>query len=61
MLLMSSGCLCCTVRGDLITTLEDALRKRDNGRIKAFSRVIVETTGLADPAPCCTRSCTIPI
>jgi G3E family GTPase len=51
MLLMSSGCLCCTVRGDLITTLEDALRKRDNGRIKAFSRVIVETTGLADPAP----------
>ncbi len=51
MLLMSSGCLCCTIRGDLITTLEDALRKRDNGRIKPFSRVIVETTGLADPAP----------
>lgn len=51
MMLMSSGCLCCTVRGDLITTLEDALRRRDNGRIKPFSRVIVETTGLADPAP----------
>ncbi len=51
MLLMSSGCLCCTIRGDLIATLEDALRKRDNGRIKPFSRVIVETTGLADPAP----------
>lgn len=51
MLLMSSGCLCCTIRGDLIATLEDALRKRDNGRIPPFSRVIVETTGLADPAP----------
>lgn len=51
MVLMSSGCLCCTIRGDLIATLEDALRKRDNGRIKPFSRVIVETTGLADPAP----------
>ncbi|MDP2357694.1 MAG: GTP-binding protein [Beijerinckiaceae bacterium] len=51
MVLMSSGCLCCTIRGDLIATLEDALRNRDNGRIKPFSRVIVETTGLADPAP----------
>jgi G3E family GTPase len=51
MLLMSSGCLCCTIRGDLIATLEDALRKRDNGRIRPFSRVLVETTGLADPAP----------
>jgi len=51
MLLMSSGCLCCTIRGDLIATLEDALRKRDNGRVRPFSRVLVETTGLADPAP----------
>lgn len=51
MVVMSSGCLCCTIRGDLIATLEDALRKRDNGRISPFSRVIVETTGLADPAP----------
>ncbi|MDB5571020.1 MAG: GTP-binding protein [Hyphomicrobiales bacterium] len=51
MLTMSSGCLCCTIRGDLIDTLEDALRKRDNGRIAPFSRVLVETTGLADPAP----------
>ncbi|HEY8580489.1 MAG TPA: GTP-binding protein [Beijerinckiaceae bacterium] len=51
MMLMSSGCLCCTIRGDLIATLEDALRKRDNGRIAPFSRVLVETTGLADPAP----------
>jgi G3E family GTPase len=51
MMLMSSGCLCCTIRGDLIATLEDALRKRDNGRMPQFSRVLVETTGLADPAP----------
>jgi G3E family GTPase len=51
MMLMSSGCLCCTIRGDLIATLEDALRKRDNGRCAPFTRVIVETTGLADPAP----------
>jgi G3E family GTPase len=51
MLLMSSGCLCCTIRGDLISTLEDLLRRFDNGRIKPFRRIIIETTGLADPAP----------
>ncbi len=51
MVLLSAGCLCCTVRGDLIHTLEDLLRKRDNNRIPPFKRVIIETTGLADPAP----------
>ncbi|MBX9933374.1 MAG: GTP-binding protein [Methylobacterium sp.] len=51
MVLLGAGCLCCTVRGDLIATLEDLLRKRDNGRIQPFRRVIIETTGLADPAP----------
>jgi G3E family GTPase len=51
MVLLSAGCLCCTVRGDLIATLEDLLRKRDNGRIEPFRRVVIETTGLADPAP----------
>jgi G3E family GTPase len=51
MILLSAGCLCCTVRGDLISTLEDLLRKRDNGRITPFRRVVIETTGLADPAP----------
>lgn len=51
MVLLSAGCLCCTVRGDLIATLEDLLRKRDNGRIAPFRRMIIETTGLADPAP----------
>ena len=51
MLVMSSGCLCCSIRGDLVATLEDSLRKRDNDRIKPFERVVIETTGLADPAP----------
>ena len=51
MILLSSGCLCCSIRGDLITTLTDLMRRRDNGRIKPVNRVVVETTGLADPAP----------
>ncbi len=49
--LLSSGCLCCTIRDDLISTLENLLRSRDNNRMVAFDRVIIETTGLADPAP----------
>jgi G3E family GTPase len=51
MVLMQSGCLCCTIRGDLVNTLEGLLRKRDNNRITPFRRVLIETTGLADPAP----------
>ncbi|SFI44000.1 GTPase, G3E family [Bosea sp. OK403] len=51
MILLASGCLCCTIRDDLIVTLEDLLRRRDNGRIAPFQRVVIETTGLADPAP----------
>ena len=51
LVLLQSGCLCCSIRGDLITTLEDLLRRRDNGRISQFQRVLIETTGLADPAP----------
>ena len=51
MILLSAGCLCCTVRGDLVATLEDLLRRRDNGRLAPFRRVVIETTGLADPAP----------
>jgi G3E family GTPase len=50
MVLLQSGCLCCTLRGDLVTALEGLLRDLDNGRIN-FRRVILETTGLADPAP----------
>jgi G3E family GTPase len=48
---MSSGCLCCTIRGDLIDTMRDLLARRDRGDLRAFDRIIIETTGLADPAP----------
>jgi G3E family GTPase len=48
--LLQSGCLCCTLRGDLVDALEQLLRDLDNGRV-AFRRVMLETTGLADPAP----------
>lgn len=50
MVLLQSGCLCCTMRGDLVDALEKLLRDLDNGRVK-FVRVLLETTGLADPAP----------
>ncbi len=50
MVLMQSGCLCCSIRGDLVTTMADLSRRRANGLI-AFERVVIETTGLADPAP----------
>lgn len=51
MILMASGCLCCTIRGDLLTTLEDLIKRFDTGVLTAFKRVVIETTGLADPAP----------
>lgn len=51
MVLMAAGCLCCTIRGDLVATLEDLLRRRDNRRIQPFRQVLIETTGLADPLP----------
>lgn len=47
---LSSGCLCCTVRWDLVATLDTLWSRRAAGEI-AFRRVVVETTGLADPAP----------
>ncbi len=50
-LLMSSGCLCCTIRGDLVAAFEDIMRDLDNGRMAPIDRVLIETTGLADPAP----------
>ena len=49
--LLKSGCVCCTLRGDLADELRDLLGRRDRGEIPAFRRVVVETTGLADPAP----------
>ncbi len=48
---MSSGCVCCSIRGDLVKTLRDITwRYSRNGR-RWFQRVLIETTGLADPAP----------
>lgn len=51
MVLLQSGCLCCTVRSDLIETLQSMVGKADRGEISRFDRVVIETTGLADPAP----------
>jgi len=48
---MNSGCLCCTVRGDLEVALRDLYLKRVRGQVPEFVRVVIETTGLADPAP----------
>jgi G3E family GTPase len=49
--LLDSGCVCCTLRGDLADELRDLDSRRTRGEIPAFRRVVVETTGLADPAP----------
>ncbi|WP_296019692.1 GTP-binding protein [uncultured Agrobacterium sp.] len=50
-LLLQSGCICCTIRGDLKQAILSLFEKRQSGRIGSFSRLIIETTGLADPAP----------
>jgi len=47
---MNNGCICCTVRGDLIRILGDLKERRDQGAL-AFDRVVIETTGMADPGP----------
>jgi len=49
--LLKSGCICCTVRGDLVDTMTSLAARRARGEIPAFARVAIETTGLADPAP----------
>ncbi|NJM91408.1 MAG: GTP-binding protein [Rhodospirillaceae bacterium] len=50
-IVMSSGCLCCSIRGDLIDTLRRLYKRRDRGEVPKFKRLVIETTGLADPAP----------
>eukprot|EP00438_Fugacium_kawagutii_P028954 Skav210515 [mRNA] locus=scaffold3045:49653:52968:+ [translate_table: standard] len=47
---MNNGCICCTVRGDLIAGLKK-LHKQTTGKGKPLDGIIIETTGLADPAP----------
>jgi G3E family GTPase len=49
--LLESGCLCCTVRNELVETLADLAARRAAGDLPAFRRIVIETTGLADPAP----------
>jgi G3E family GTPase len=49
--LLASGCVCCTLRGDLADELRDLLDRSDAGEIPMFRRVVVETTGVADPTP----------
>lgn len=49
--LLASGCICCTVRGELVDTLRDLFSRRRDGALPAFDRVVIETTGLADPVP----------
>jgi len=47
---MNNGCICCTVRGDLVRIMGDLRKRREAGEIN-FDRVVIETTGMADPAP----------
>lgn len=49
--LLESGCVCCSVRGDLVEAMRELIAKRADGRVPHFSRLVIETTGLADPAP----------
>jgi G3E family GTPase len=48
---LQTGCLCCKIRNDLATTIHDLLRRRDAGTVVPFTRLVIETSGLADPAP----------
>ena len=51
MVVLESGCVCCSVRNDLLETLLELWDKRERGETPRFERVVIETTGLADPAP----------
>jgi G3E family GTPase len=50
-LVLENGCLCCTVFGDLVTTLNNLFHAREDGTIPRFDHVVIETSGLADPSP----------
>lgn len=49
--LLQSGCICCTIRGDLASAMRDLYERRERGDVPAFTRLVIETTGLADPVP----------
>ena len=50
-LLMENGCLCCSLRGDIVDTIQNLFASVQRGEIPEFSRILIETTGLADPVP----------
>jgi G3E family GTPase len=50
-LLLENGCVCCSVRGDLIDTISELFVRVDLGSVPPFSRIVIETTGIADPGP----------
>ena len=50
-LLLAAGCLCCTIREDMVASLRSLFERRATGEVPGFRRVVIETTGLADPAP----------
>jgi G3E family GTPase len=50
-MVLENGCLCCTVFGDLVTTLNNLYHAREDGEIPRFDHVVIETSGLADPSP----------
>ena len=53
---LSTGCLCCTVRGDLVETLRELTEKRARGEVRPFSRVLIETPASPIPSRCCRPS-----
>ena len=60
-ILLAKGCLCCTIRGSLADTLRDILKRQSQGRLGPIDRVVVETTGLADPFPVLQMLCNDPL
>ena len=59
--LLNAGCLCCTIQGDLVNALSDLFIKRVKEEVPYFRRVLIETTGLADPAPIIHTLMTAPV
>jgi G3E family GTPase len=59
--LLKSGCVCCTIRGDLRDSIGDLYDRRERGLVPPFERLVIETTGLADPAPIATTLSADPV
>jgi G3E family GTPase len=61
MVLLQSGCLCCTIRGELAEAIRDLHARRETSQIPAFRRLVIESTGLADPLPILTTVTADPV